>query len=154
MFVHVSVCLYVALITQLSQVHLESRRYHQNHIGKGILYSKFHKFSRNFGYISHFRPISTCCVSKAYTQAKKFIGDIKKGHRPQGGAKGPKKRPKASKRGRSPPKTLRKSQNKGRLSAPVFQSFISYSKRIIENIYQPTKSFWSTDFIDFDIHFF
>merc|ERR1711954_34722 len=89
-FVCLSVCVYVTLITQLYKVRLESRRYRQNRIGEGILYSKFQKISRacsrnftqfhtiftQFGlfqpFLGQFQHVG---YQNACTRAEKFIGN-------------------------------------------------------------------------------
>ena len=50
----------------------------------------------NWAISAIFGPISTIGYQKACTQAEKFIGGTSRGHWPPEGAKGRKKRPKAS----------------------------------------------------------
>ena len=70
------------------------------------LHAIFTQFGLFQPFLGQFQHVG---YQKASTRAEKFIGGIGRGHRPQVGAEGPKKRPKASKWGQRPPTALGRS---------------------------------------------
>ena len=99
----VSKSMYSSLETHWWYFHAISRMCSRNFMQISCNFTQFGLFQPFLGQFQHVG------YQKACTQAEKFIGGIGRGLRPQVGAEGPKKRPKASKWGQRPPTALGRS---------------------------------------------